>query len=172
MCVSAASLLQAEYPGIPQTDRCSYPCLADELKLAGLPMEDRVELFGRMVFNAVCGNDDDHVRNHAIVYRSDERRWRLAPAFDVVPNPVETPTRLYMQLALGRFDISREAVLADAHRFGFAGSVDAADYLDALLGRIAASFEMTTQCLDLEWKKILHERLSQNLAVLGRRSAV
>jgi serine/threonine-protein kinase HipA len=171
MCVSAASLLQAEYPGLLQTDRWSYPRLAEELKLAGAPAEDRIELFGRMVFNAACGNDDDHVRNHAIVYCSRERRWRLAPAFDVVPNPVETPTRLHMQLSLGRFDISREAVLADAHRFGFASAPDAADYLDALLERISVSYESAAQTLDQEWRKLLHDRLSYNLSVLGRQAA-
>jgi serine/threonine-protein kinase HipA len=126
-----------------------------------------MELFGRMVFNAVCGNDDDHVRNHAILYRSEERRWRLAPAFDVVPNPVETPTRLHMQLSLGRFDISREAVLADAHRFGFASAVDAADYLDALLERISVSYDIAAQPLDDEWRQVLHERLTHNVAILG-----
>ena len=166
MCVSAASLLQAEYPGLPQTDRWSYPRLAEELRLTGAPVEDRIELFGRMVFNAVCGNDDDHVRNHAIVYRGEERRWRLAPAFDVVPNPVETPGRLHMQLSMGRFDISREAVLADAHRFGFDNGADAASYLDALLERIAAAFDGAAHALDHDWRQVLHERLLHNLAVL------
>jgi serine/threonine-protein kinase HipA len=170
MCVSAASLLQAEDPGLLQTDRWSYPRLAEELRMAGASVEDRIELFGRMVFNAVCGNDDDHVRNHAIVYHAQERRWRLAPAFDVVPNPVETPVRLHMQLSQGRFDISREAVLADAHRFGFTNATDATSYLDGLLERITAGFEDVAQWLDQDWKKVLHERLSHNVVVLsGRR---
>ncbi|SMP51740.1 type II toxin-antitoxin system HipA family toxin [Noviherbaspirillum suwonense] len=167
MCVSAASLLQAEYPDdLTQTDRWSYPRLAEELRLAGSPPEDRVELFGRMVFNAACGNDDDHVRNHAIVYRADEGRWRLAPAFDVVPNPVETPRRLHMQLSVGRFDISRDAVLADAHRFGFSGKAEAASYLDILLDRIGAGFAGTAHWLDNAWRQTLHERLTHNAAVL------
>jgi serine/threonine-protein kinase HipA len=167
MCVSAASLLQAEYPGLPQTDRWSYPRLAEELRLAGAPVEDRIELFGRMVFNAVCGNDDDHVRNHAIVYSAGERCWRLAPAFDVVPNPVETPGRLHMQLSLGRFDISREAVLADAHRFGFTGQAEAASYLDALLERFTGAFDGVAHWLDDDWRQLLHQRLAHNIGVLG-----
>lgn len=169
MCVSAASLLQAEYPGLLQTDRWSYPRLAEELRLAGAPLEDRIELFGRMVFNAVCGNDDDHVRNHAIVYHAQERRWRLAPAFDVVPNPVETPLRLHMQLSQGRFDIARDAVLADAHRFGFADAPEAASYLDHLLERIKAGFEGATQWLDQDWKQVLQERLLHQVEVLRRK---
>jgi len=172
MCVSAASLLQAEYPGLHQTDRWSYPRLAEELKLAGAPTEDRIELFGRMVFNAVCGNDDDHVRNHAIVYNADEHRWRLSPAFDVVPNPVETPVRLHMQLSQGRFDISRDAVLADSHRFGFASAEDATTYLDDLLARITAGFDEVAHWLDQDWKSVLRERLSHNVAILSGRQGL
>jgi serine/threonine-protein kinase HipA len=166
MCVSAASLLQAEYPGTFQTGRWSYPRLAEELRLAGAPLEDRIELFGRMVFNAVCGNDDDHVRNHAMVYRWEQRRWRLAPAFDVVPNPVEAPVRLSMQLSLGRFDISRDAALADAHRFGFAGAAEAEQYLDGLLQRIAAGFEVVAPLLDPQWRQVMHERMCGTVATL------
>lgn len=167
MCVSAASMLQAEYPDNPaQTDRWSYPRLAEALRRVGAPEEDRVELFGRMVFNAVCGNDDDHVRNHAIVYRHDQKRWRLAPAFDVVPNPAETPRRLVLQLSLGRFDIARDAVLADALRFGFASRDDCAACLDALLLRIAAAFPDVALHLDASWQTALHERMQHNLAIL------
>lgn len=172
MCVSAASLLQAEYPGLLQTDRRSYPRLAEDLRLAGAPVEDRIELFGRMVFNAVCGNDDDHVRNHAIVYNAEQRRWRLAPAFDVVPNPVETPVHLHLQLSQGRFDISRDAVLADAHRFGFTSAKEASTYLDDLLARITAGFGEVAHWLDQDWENVLHERLSHNLVVLSGRQGL
>ena len=166
MCVSAASLLQTEYPGFIQKDRWSYPRLAEELRLAGVPAEDRIELFGRMVFNAVCGNDDDHVRNHAIVYRAQERCWRLAPAFDVVPNPVETPITLSMQLSQGRFDISRDAILADAHRFGFTDAVAAGTYLDSLITRITTSFESVASILASDWSVLIQQRLSQNVSLL------
>lgn len=167
MCLSAASLLQAEYPdNITQTDRWSYPRLADELRRVGAPIEDRRELFGRMVFNAVCGNDDDHVRNHAIVFQAAQRKWRLAPAYDVVPNPSETPRYLTMQLALGRFDISRDAVLADALRFGFGNPDEGAHYLDNLLARMNATFDEAVEGLDADWRRTMHDRLAFNLASL------
>lgn len=173
MCVSAASLLQAEYPGGLSNDRWSYPRLAEELRRIGAPLEDRRELFGRMVFNAVCGNDDDHPRNHAIVFDAAGGGWRLAPAFDVVPNPVDTPPYLAMQLSTGRFDIARDAVLADAHRFGFDNREQAASWLDALLVRIAGSFPEAAAVLDDAWRERLTQRLAQNLSLLraeGRRS--
>ncbi len=168
MCVSAASLLQAEYPdNMAQTALWSYPRLAEELRIIGAPVEDRRELFGRMVFNAVCGNDDDHVRNHAVVYKQELRRWRLTPAFDVVPNPVETPRTLTLQLSTGRFDISRSAVLADAHRFGFDSSEEAGRYLDMLLTRVTNGFDQVAHWLEPEWQEALRARMQQNIALLG-----
>lgn len=168
MCVSAASLLQAEYPDhMAHTDLWSYPRLAEELRIIGAPVEDRRELFGRMVFNAVCGNDDDHVRNHAVVYKHEQRRWRLAPAFDVVPNPVETPRTLTLQLSTGRFDISRSAVLADAHRFGLDSSEEAGRYLDTLLTRVTNGFDQVVHWLEPAWQETLRTRMQQNIALLG-----
>jgi serine/threonine-protein kinase HipA len=167
MCVSAASLLQAEYPGnMARTDLWSYPRLAEELRIIGTPLKDRIELFGRMVFNAVCGNDDDHVRNHAVVYQHEQRSWRLAPAFDVVPNPVETPRTLTMQLSIGRFDISRSALLADAHRFGFESGEEAKRYLEALLTRIVNGFDQVVHWLAPEWQEELRMRMRQNISLL------
>ncbi|GGX83601.1 type II toxin-antitoxin system HipA family toxin [Massilia dura] len=169
MCVSAASLLQAEYPGgAAHADRWSYPRLAEELRRIGAPAEDRTELFGRMVFNALCGNDDDHVRNHAVFYRHEQKRWRLAPAFDVVPNPVETPGVLMLQMSMGRFDICRTSALADARRFGFANGEEAERYLDSLLVRIRKGFDDTAHLLEPHWQQLLLERLRENMKALGR----
>lgn len=169
MCVSAASLLQTEYPATSMTmDRWSYPRLAEQLKLIGAPGSDLRELFGRMVFNAVCGNDDDHVRNHAVYFRPDLGGWRLAPAFDVVPNPVETPRHLAMQLSMSRFDIARASVLEGAMRFGFASKEGAALYLDELLDRIDGSFEASATVLDDAWAQFMRSRLQANLAVLRK----
>jgi serine/threonine-protein kinase HipA len=41
------------------------------------------ELFSRMVFNILCGNTDDHARNHAAFW--DGRRLELTPAYDICP---------------------------------------------------------------------------------------
>ncbi len=41
------------------------------------------ELFGRLVFNVLCGNTDDHARNHAAFW--DGRALTLTPAYDVCP---------------------------------------------------------------------------------------
>jgi serine/threonine-protein kinase HipA len=41
------------------------------------------ELFGRMVFNILTGNVDDHARNHAAFW--DGHRLTLTPAYDICP---------------------------------------------------------------------------------------
>lgn len=41
------------------------------------------ELFGRIVFNVLCGNTDDHARNHAAFW--DGVSYRLTPAYDICP---------------------------------------------------------------------------------------
>lgn len=51
----------------------------------GSVAEDAQELFRRLVFNVVIGNTDDHGRNHGFLM-DPQGRWRLAPAFDVLPS--------------------------------------------------------------------------------------
>ncbi len=41
------------------------------------------ELFGRLVFNILCGNTDDHARNHAAFW--DGEALALTPAYDICP---------------------------------------------------------------------------------------
>lgn len=41
------------------------------------------ELFARIVFNILCGNTDDHARNHAAFW--DGHQLALTPAYDICP---------------------------------------------------------------------------------------
>ena len=47
------------------------------------PRETLAELFSRMLFNVLCGNTDDHARNHAAFW--DGRALSLTPAYDICP---------------------------------------------------------------------------------------
>jgi serine/threonine-protein kinase HipA len=49
------------------------------------PVETLRELYGRIVFNILCGNTDDHARNHAAFW--DGRHLTLTPAYDICPQP-------------------------------------------------------------------------------------
>lgn len=47
------------------------------------PKETLRELYGRIVFNILCGNTDDHARNHAAFW--DGEMLTLTPAYDICP---------------------------------------------------------------------------------------
>jgi serine/threonine-protein kinase HipA len=47
------------------------------------PADTLRELFKRLVFNILCGNTDDHARNHAAFW--DGRSLDLTPAYDICP---------------------------------------------------------------------------------------
>lgn len=62
----------------------SYEDLAELIRhrFADAPAALR-ELFSRLVFNILCGNTDDHARNHAAFW--DGEMLRLTPAYDICP---------------------------------------------------------------------------------------
>lgn len=99
--VSALTVLDAE-DGYFGRDRWSYLLLADELRRWSVrPDEDRRELFRRMAFNAMVTNNDDHLRNHALLRTS--AGWRLSPAYDIVPVPLVSQERRNLSLDVGRY---------------------------------------------------------------------
>lgn len=63
-----------------------YPSIAQLLKqVSSEPHDDRRELFRRMVANVMLGNRDDHLKNHGFLKDGHGPRYRLSPAYDVVP---------------------------------------------------------------------------------------
>jgi len=68
--------LQARY--------ASYGELADVVRARfTAPQQTLRELYGRMVFNVLTGNTDDHARNHAAFW--DGANLTLTPAYDICP---------------------------------------------------------------------------------------
>jgi len=62
----------------------SYPDFGEVLlRHARDATADRHELFRRMVFNILVGNEDDHARNHACFW--DGTCLQLTPAYDLLP---------------------------------------------------------------------------------------
>ncbi|MCB0338315.1 MAG: HipA domain-containing protein [Bdellovibrionales bacterium] len=87
--LSAMSMLDAK-----DNEFHSYLEIADALKMHGAkPKEDLRELFSRMVFNILISNTDDHLRNHGFIYQ-DSDGWRLSPAYDLNPVPVDLKPRI------------------------------------------------------------------------------
>jgi serine/threonine-protein kinase HipA len=90
-CISAGTALRAQAIAGREPD-LGYPALAQLLRRAGVADDgvnllDMQELFRRMVFNILIDNTDDHEKNHAlrVVAPSRQGRYRLAPAYDVLP---------------------------------------------------------------------------------------
>lgn len=102
--------------GCPEQDspNKNYADIADGLRKYGAAHRiaaDLEELFGRMVFNILVTNDDDHLRNHGLLWESESRGWVLSPLYDVVPRPTHASER-YLHLGIG--PQGRLATLANA----------------------------------------------------------
>ncbi len=62
----------------------SYETLAEIIRHRFTdPKQTLRELFSRLVFNVLCGNTDDHARNHAAFWEG--RELTLTPAYDICP---------------------------------------------------------------------------------------
>ena len=87
--LSAMSML-----GAKDNDTRSYLEIVDALRQHGAaPKEDMEQLWRRLVFNILISNTDDHLRNHGFLYAGPEG-WRLSPAYDLNPVPVDIKSRI------------------------------------------------------------------------------
>ena len=68
----------------------SYQDLAEIIRARfTAPKRTLRELYGRLVFNVLCGNTDDHARNHAAFW--DGKSLALTPAYDICPQNRNRP---------------------------------------------------------------------------------
>lgn len=161
MCLSAASVMGYEYPGPVSTGTLgpSYPLLASKLKSIGTPVEDRKELFDRLVFNALCGNDDDHTRNHAVVFDGKHKTWRLSPAYDMVPTYEDRVRHLSMCTSLTDKTISRENFLSDFVHFGFESESSALNRIQEIVQKGQECFKEVSSVLSSQTKDLAADQL-------------
>ena len=79
--VSALTMLELDEM---MAGHASYEKLAEIIRHRfANPKPTLRELFSRIVFNILCGNTDDHARNHAAFW--DGRQLTLTPAYDICP---------------------------------------------------------------------------------------
>lgn len=82
---------------------------------------DGPDLFRRMAFNVMAKNCDDHTKNIAFWMHPEDRRWSLAPAYDMVfsYSPTSHWVSQHLMSVNGRFkEIERADLMAVADRFG------------------------------------------------------
>lgn len=117
--VSALTLLALHEQDSPNS---SYSAIADaigEYGVRGRIAPDRAELFGRMIFNILVSNDDDHLRNHAFLHDAGGRGWHLSPLYDVVPKPqISLDRTLHLGVGSQGRAARLDNALTESGRFG------------------------------------------------------
>ena len=95
----------------------SYQDLAEIIRHRFKSPKDTLrELFSRLVFNILCGNTDDHARNHAAFW--DGHALSLTPAYDICPQGRHGREASQAMLIDGDYRMSKIAVcLAAAPAF-------------------------------------------------------
>ena len=96
----------------------SYLEIAEMLRRDGSQVKvDLLQLWRRIAFNVLVSNTDDHLRNHGFL--REGVGWRLAPAYDLNPMPVDVRPRVHA-LAIDEIEqaASLETVFAVAPSFG------------------------------------------------------
>lgn len=112
MYASAMTLL-----GAKQSEGHGYLDLVAVIETQGTSgtiADDLAQLYRRVLFNVLVGNRDDHLRNHGFLRQGNG--WRLAPAFDVNPNPDRQAHVLALDDADTAADSRRLESTADYYR--------------------------------------------------------
>lgn len=123
----------------------SYEDLAEIIRHRFVePAATLKELFSRLTFNILCGNNDDHARNHAAFW--DGRHLSLTPAYDICPQNRGGNETSQAMLIKGDNRMSRLAVCVDAAA-QFLLSPDAAQ----------AIIDQQVQSIRNNWKNVCDE---------------
>lgn len=95
----------------------SYATLAEMIRHRFTEPRDTLrELFSRLAFNILCGNTDDHARNHAAFWNGAS--LTLTPAYDICPQGRTGNEASQAMLISGDNRMSRlKSCLAAAHHF-------------------------------------------------------
>lgn len=95
----------------------SYETLAEIIRYRfANPKKTLRELFSRLVFNVLCGNTDDHARNHSAFW--DGKSLTLTPAYDICPQSRAGHIASQAMIVIGRNNFSQlKNCVATAHNF-------------------------------------------------------
>jgi serine/threonine-protein kinase HipA len=108
------------------------------------PKDTLKELFSRIVFNILCGNTDDHARNHAAFW--DGKELKLTPAYDICPQGRTGNEASQAMLIAGNNNLSQlKTCLKTAHNF----LLSAAD--------AHAIFETQIAAIEKHWTSVCDE---------------
>lgn len=150
----------------------SYLEILDVIRRDGAePAQDAAQLWRRMVLNVLISNTDDHMRNHGLL--RTVHGWRLAPAYDMNPIPVDVRPRVHA-LALDADDptASLDALLRVAPRFGLRAAASrqiVGEVADAVAQwpRAAARFGLSAAAIERMESAFVHADFEAARRVVG-----
>ena len=148
---------------------CSYLALAEQIRgRFVVPKAALRELFGRLCFNILCGNTDDHARNHAAFW--DGRQLELTPAYDICPQRGIGGFASQGMLISGESRLSQLALCLDAARHFLLSEDEAQALIRAQLETIAAEWPAVCDAARLEpeaRKRLAHRHFVHPFAFEG-----
>ena len=160
-------LLIERFDRVPKGDKWSRKSMVSALTLLGLddmmaryasyetlaeiirhrftdPKDTLKELFSRLIINILCGNTDDHARNHAAFWDGNE--LTLTPAYDICPQGRTGNEASQAMLIYGNNNLSQlKTCIGTAHNFML--SVEEAR---VIIEKLAAAIE-------LHWEPVCEE---------------
>jgi serine/threonine-protein kinase HipA len=117
----------------------SYEDLAEKLRSFQInPKRDLTELFSRITFNILCGNTDDHARNHALFW--DGNAAAMTPAYDICPQRRTGQTASQAMLIHGEDKSSRLTTCLEAAPTFLLTEAEAKDIIERQVEVIRAEF--------------------------------
>ncbi len=118
----------------------SYEDLAEIIRHRfGSPKATLHELYGRLVFNVLCGNTDDHARNHAGFW--DGEHLTLTPAYDICPQSRSGSVASQAMLIAGDNRTSTLAACLEAAPNFQLGEKAAQEIIDRQIGAIREGWD-------------------------------
>lgn len=123
----------------------SYETLAEIIRHRfSQPRDTLKELYSRLVFNILCGNTDDHARNHAAFW--DGRELTLTPAYDICPQGRAGNEASQAMLISGNNNLSQLKVCLETASNFMLSDDDALKIMSHL-----------TQCIEQHWNAVCDE---------------
>lgn len=136
--------------GAHEMDRAAsgYADLYDGMRKHGAATDAGEIIYKRMVMNVLCGNTDDHYRNHAFLL-NDQGLYEPSPVYDVTPSTgFSTSRSLFMHL--GKAGCGRDATLEKA--------VAGAASLGVSQPRAIEIANDLSQMVGKSWRRVLSDR--------------
>lgn len=117
------------------------------------PIEDMLRLWDILIFQYLIGDTDNHIKNYSLLYGSNLRSIRLAPAYDLISTVIYESSTTDMAMSIdGVYDIgkiTRNSFLKEAEYLGL-GVTIAMKHFDRITDQFCDKLEKMAEKLSGE----------------------